>query len=184
MQPMTSDNVVSSDLLDAMRAVTTRIWLDQQQEDLSPDASPGVSWVGFYASPGFQFIGGTTAAPTTITPAHDEMLLICREPKPACSPIGLHGKCGHCHLTANAVIVRDISSLSGGVDNDGYIACDPNDRSELVIPCLNRAGNVYAVLDLDSYQPHAFNEQDVSQLNTLLLEAGLTCNDQLQIDRF
>lgn len=46
-----------------------------------------ISWVGFYLK-----VEGA-----------DEMVLVCREPKPACSPIGLHGMCGRSFLTRRAI---------------------------------------------------------------------------------
>ena len=39
----------------------------------------------------------------------------------------------------------------------GHIACDPNSRSELVVP-LVRAGEIIGVLDLDSPLPARFDE--------------------------
>jgi putative methionine-R-sulfoxide reductase with GAF domain len=158
----------------SMRRVVEAIWSERAQEDLSPDAPAGVSWVGFYSAPGLTFDAGVGGASSPTATGGEEMLLICREPKPACSPIGLHGKCGHGYLTGNAVIVDDVATLSGGVDNEAYVACDPNDRSEVVVPCVDDAGRVYAVLDLDSYQPGAFTPDDVRTLHAVLVEHGLT----------
>ena len=113
----------------------------------------GVSWVGFYV-------------PDDTDP--DRLLLDVRRDKPACSPIGLEGMCGLCFRTATAYVVEDVRSL--GAD---YIACDPRDQSELVIPCMH-AGSVAAVLDLDSYEVGAFDRSDVDSLHGLLVEANLT----------
>lgn len=183
-QRTTQAGMLSQDALDAMQSVVAELWQARQQEELDPSADPGISWVGFYASPSIGFessVGGRSIEQVAGT---DEMILICREPKPACSPIGLHGKCGHAHLTNRAVIVSDVHKLSGGVENEGYVACDPNDRSELVVPCVNTLGLVYAVLDLDSYQPDAFTSVDVERLQEMLVGAGLTQPRTLEIDRF
>ena len=52
------------------------------------------------------------------------------------------------------LVVRDVTDLG-----EAYIACDPRDRSEVVVPI--RAGNrVIGVLDLDSHQIGAFDEED------------------------
>jgi putative methionine-R-sulfoxide reductase with GAF domain len=161
-----------------------RVWAARQQTSKAVHAPKGVSWVGFYASPGVAFEGGSSAGPQTLTPGDDEMLLICREPKPACSPIGLHGKCGHGYRARNAVIVRDVRSLAGGIENESYVACDPDDMSELVVPCVGPDGSVFAVLDLDSYQPDAFTADDAHAMHALLKEEGLTVGEPPSIDVF
>ena len=70
-----------------------------------------VSWVGYY------HLGD------------GEMTLGHRRDKPACSPIGLHGACGQAALSGRSLLVPDVRELG-----DGYIACDPRDLSELVVP--------------------------------------------------
>ena len=63
-----------------------------------------VAWLGFYE----------------LTPGGDSMLLrVCR-PKPACSPIGMHGACGQVFLSAKPLVVRDVKDLG-----PNYVACDP-----------------------------------------------------------
>ena len=54
-----------------------------------------------------------------------------------------------------------------------YVACDPRDQSEVVIPCREN-GRVWGVLDLDSFDIGAFDESDVRGLTSLLIQAGLT----------
>src|SRR6185503_5347273 len=75
--------------------------------------STGVSWVGFYIHDG-----------------SDALVLGPRRDKPACSPIELHGACGQCFARRQPLIVRDVAELGAN-----YIACDPRDRSEVVVPC-------------------------------------------------
>ncbi|MCE9620120.1 MAG: GAF domain-containing protein [Planctomycetes bacterium] len=116
----------------------------------------GVSWMGFYEA------DAPDASATC-------MLLAEREPKPACSPIGLHGACGSCFKTGKTLVVRDVAEL--GKD---YIACDPRDRSELVVPCLEAGGRPWGVLDLDSFEVGSFNEGDARIVETLLELAHLT----------
>lgn len=117
----------------------------------------GVSWVGFYL-------------PNARN--EDELLLGPRRDKPACSPIGMHGACGRAFRERRALIVRDVADLG-----NAYIACDPRDRSEVVVPCVEPDGHCWAVLDLDSHATGAFDAEDVRGLTRLLVEAGLTQRD-------
>lgn len=117
----------------------------------------GVSWVGFY-----------------LRDSETELRLAACRNTPACSPIGLHGACGQAMISRAPLIVRDVSELG-----DGYIACDPRDKSELVIPLFEPSGACWGVLDLDSHEIGAFDESDVRGLERLLLRAGLTHRPQM-----
>jgi putative methionine-R-sulfoxide reductase with GAF domain len=112
----------------------------------------GISWIGFYLA----------------VPGKEEMLLGPRRDKPACSPIGLHGACGRSLLSGRALVVTDVATLG-----EGYIACDPRDRSEVVLPLLSPDGTAWGVLDADSYQVGAFTRDDAASLSTLVRCAGL-----------
>ena len=128
-----------------MRAVVDAAW------DLL--GSRGVSWLGFYLK----------------DPRQEQMILGPRRDKPACSPIGLYGMCGRAWYEGKAFVVRDVSTLGAS-----YIACDPRDKSELVIPLFETDRSCYGVLDLDSYDVGSFETADVIGLNTLLQHAGLS----------
>lgn len=119
-------------------------------------AAEGVSWIGFYVD-------------HPEAPFEDRLVLECCAPKPACSPIGLHGACGRALTTARPFVVRDVADLGAN-----YIACDPRDRSELVIPCLDGPGRAWGVLDLDSYEVGAFHDGDAKLLRAALVKAGLS----------
>ena len=97
------------------------------------------------------------------------MTLAARRPGPACSPIGIHGACGQCLRAARILVVRDVRDLGAG-----YIACDPRDRSELVVPCLGPGGRAWGVFDVDSHDLAAFDERDGTELAALLVMAGLS----------
>lgn len=119
----------------------------------------GLSWVGFYLDqPG--------------APDDARLVLGPRRPKPACSPIGLHGVCGQSLRGRCVRIVPDVAAL--GPD---YIACDPRDRSEIVLPILSRAADgstrCWAVLDLDSHEVGCFDETDAEGLQQVLHAAGV-----------
>ena len=119
-------------------------------------ASTGVSWVGFYVDhPG--------------EPDDRRMTLAARRPKPACSPIGIHGACGQCLLAGRTLVVRDVRDLG-----EGYIACDPRDQSELVVPCIDSHGRPWGVLDVDSHDIASFGPVDAAAACELLALAGLS----------
>lgn len=74
--------------------------------------------------------------------------------KPACVriPVG-KGVCGTAAARGTPVLVSYVH------DFPGHIACDPDSRSELVIPLIDD-GAVKGVLDLDSPLPARFDELD------------------------
>ncbi len=131
-----------------MRAVVDALW--------ECVGNRGYSWVGFYLDQPNE---------------PDEKRLVlgsCRD-KPACSPIGLHGVCGQALLSKKPRIVRDVTELG-----ENYIACDPRDRSEIVMPLLDERGVCWGVLDIDSSDVGAFDESDALGLHQVLEAAGLT----------
>jgi L-methionine (R)-S-oxide reductase len=113
----------------------------------------GVSWIGFYIK----------------HPRRDEMILGPRRDKPACSPLGLHGMCGRCWLERKPILVADVATLG-----KNYIACDPRDKSEAVIPLLETDGTCWGVLDADSYDVGAFDTADIVGMTSLVEHAGLS----------
>lgn len=130
----------------------------QEVVDLLWDAlhHTGVSWVGFYIE-------------QSDRPEHERLVLGPSRNSPACSPIGLHGVCGQALTQRATRIVDDVRTL--GPD---YIACDPNDRSEIVIPLFDQHGRCWGVLDLDSREVGSFQGHDEEGLQSVLLAAGLT----------
>jgi len=130
---------------EVMRATIDVLW-----EALSPT---GVSWIGFY----------------TAKPSDDEMLLGPRRDKPACSPIGMHGACGQAFKDKSPLVVRNVASLG-----KGYVACDPKDVSELIIPVFEADGTPWGVLDADSFDEGSFDEHDAIALRSLLEQVGLS----------
>jgi L-methionine (R)-S-oxide reductase len=97
---------------------------------------PDVNWAGFYFRKGAELVLGPFQG------------------KPACVriPIG-KGVCGISAARAAAVLVPDVR------DFPGHIACDPESRSELVVPLIE-GGVVLGVLDLDSPLPARFDQAD------------------------
>jgi L-methionine (R)-S-oxide reductase len=56
------------------------------------------------------------------------------------------------------VVVADVNAFPG------HISCDARSRSEIVVPVFDRAGELVAVLDVDSAEPDAFDEADAEGL--------------------
>jgi L-methionine (R)-S-oxide reductase len=64
------------------------------------------------------------------------------------------GVCGAAAREGTVQVVADVHAFPG------HIACDAAARSEIVIPIRDSRGDLVAVLDLDSHEPAAFDEQD------------------------
>lgn len=145
---------------DRMRTMADALW-----DALS---SRGVSWIGFYEIAG----EGNDHA---VEPG-SAMLLGPHRDKPACSPIGMHGACGQSFTDRTTLVIADVARLG-----EGYVACDPRDVSELVIPCMDEDGNAWGVLDADSFEHGCFDPSDAAALHTVLDRAGLTVRDALPV---
>jgi putative methionine-R-sulfoxide reductase with GAF domain len=154
-----------------MQALADAVWRAFGSDEPDANDTIHVSWVGFYFGPGAAFRVESSAADAADlrTPGDNEMLLGPSRNKPACSPIGLHGACGRAFRERRTLVVRDVADLG-----EHYVACDPRDRSELVIPCFTEAGEPYAVLDLDSFAVNGFTDHDAEQLKRLLHALQLT----------
>lgn len=109
-------------------------------------------WTGFYrvVAPGLLKIGPYQGGHGCLTIPFDR------------------GVCGRCAREARTQVVPDVHAVPW------HIACSSSTRSEIVVPCLDAAGNVRAVLDVDSDLPAAFGAVDqeaLEQIVTLLKPA-------------
>jgi L-methionine (R)-S-oxide reductase len=68
------------------------------------------------------------------------------------------GVCGRCAREAKTQIVPDVTQAPD------HIACSSSTRSEIVVPVLDGAGRLRAVLDADSDTPAAFDAIDAQHL--------------------
>lgn len=105
----------------------------------------GFDWVGFYrvVSPGLLKIGPYQGG-------H------------GCLTIPFHaGVCGKCAREATTQIVPDVTKVLY------HIACAGTTRSEIVVPVLDPAGKVRAVLDIDSNTANAFDTTDARALELI-----------------
>ncbi len=161
---------------DSVRAERMRRCIDAMWDELSP---LGVSWVGFYVVDSAARDGAPNAS---LSEVNEMTLAYCRD-KPACSPIGLHGACGRSYQSRRMLVVTDVARLG-----EGYIACDPRDKSEVVVPMFAPAhaatptnaaqssdlGVCWGVLDVDSHDAAAFDAEDAKGLWRVCEAAGLT----------
>ena len=110
-------------------------------------------WTGFYrvVAPGLLKIGPYQGGHGCLTIPFDR------------------GVCGAAARTGATQLVPDVDAFPG------HIACASNTRSELVIPVRNAAGDLLAVLDIDSDQPDAFTPEDAAALEAILAERFADC---------
>lgn len=104
---------------------------------------PALNWVGFYFYEDGELIVGPFQG------------------QPACVSIALdRGVCGAAARTGQTQRVADVHAF------EGHIACDPNSRSELVIP-LFQNGELLGVLDIDSPEHDRFSAEDQAGLEAI-----------------
>jgi GAF domain-containing protein len=72
------------------------------------------------------------------------------------------GVCGTAAQNRETLIVPDVNQFPG------HIACDPNSKSEIVVPVFGPDGELLAVLDIDSDQLDSFDEDDQRGLEKIV----------------
>lgn len=113
-------------------------------------ALPYASWTGFYR----------VVAPELLRVGPFQGPVACVE-----IPFA-RGVCGAAARTRTTQVVPDVHAFPG------HLACDPLSRSEIVVPILGAGGELVAVLDLDSRQPAAFDEDDRRGLESVAAVLG------------
>ena len=105
-------------------------------------------WVGFYrvTAPGLLKIGPYQGGHGCLTIPFDR------------------GVCGAAAREARTQLVPDVEAFPG------HIACAASTRSEIVVPVLDGAGRVTAVLDIDSDTADNFDATDCAELEALVAE--------------
>ena len=71
------------------------------------------------------------------------------------------GVCGAAAATGETQLVADVHAFPG------HIACDSRSNSEIVVPVRDRDGALAAVLDIDSTEFGAFDDDDRSGLEAI-----------------
>ena len=72
------------------------------------------------------------------------------------------GVCGTAAAKRETVIVPDVTKFPG------HIACDPNSKSEIVVPVFDEHGALIAVFDVDSSSLDAFDAEDQRGLEKMM----------------
>jgi L-methionine (R)-S-oxide reductase len=91
-----------------------------------------------------------------------ELVLGPFQGKVACVRIEVgRGVCGTAASRRETIVVPDVHEFPG------HIACDPDSRSEIVVPMLDSRG-LLGVLDLDSPQTSRFDQDDRQGLEALV----------------
>lgn len=99
-----------------------------------------VNWVGFYLFKENQLVLGPFQGKT------------------ACTRIPLNkGVCGKAATIQEVVYVENVHEF------EGHIACDSASNSEVVLPIIIN-GNLFGVLDIDSFKFNNFNSQQIEFL--------------------
>jgi len=75
------------------------------------------------------------------------------------------GVCGAVAASCETKIVDDTHALEQGKE---HIACDPNSRSEIVLPVVRADGSLLGVFDVDSTLKGSFDEVDRVALESLM----------------
>ena len=97
----------------------------------------GFLWTGFYLVEGQELVLGPFQGPV------------------ACTKISFDkGVCGKAWSNKKTLIVQDVHQFPG------HIACSSDSNSEIVVPLLDKAGEVLGVLDIDSIDFNSFNGID------------------------
>jgi L-methionine (R)-S-oxide reductase len=103
-----------------------------------------ISWIGFYLFDG------------------EKLYLGPFQGRIACTTIKIgKGVCGTSAQKKETVIVPDVNQFPG------HIYCDPDSKSEIVLPILKK-NELFGVLDLDSSSFNAFNEIDKKYLEEIV----------------
>jgi len=101
-------------------------------------------WTGFYRHVGGQLLVGPYQGP-----------LACQN---------LQKDTGVCWTAVNqaeTIVIDNVNKFPG------HIACDSRSNSEIVVPCFDNAGNIFAVLDIDSKDYNSFDETDATNLEQI-----------------
>ena len=105
----------------------------------------GFWWTGFYRVKNGELVLGPFQGPV------------------ACMHIGYgKGVCGTAWKQGETIVVPDVELFPG------HIACSSESRSEIVVPVRNEAGEITAVLDIDSRELATFDDTDKQWLEEIV----------------
>ncbi len=101
-------------------------------------------WCGFYRVEGKRLIVGPYQGPV------------------ACQILEGRGVCLTAVNQQKTILVPDVHQFPG------HIACDSRSLSEIVVPVVDKAGNITAVFDVDSKSINSFDETDALYLEKIV----------------
>jgi L-methionine (R)-S-oxide reductase len=140
---------MKSDAYDECYDAIAAVWRDEGGETLDEIALmatinavlaqrfPAFYWTGFYRVCGERLVVGPYIGTV------------------GCLQIEIgRGVCGVAAARRETIVIPDVSQFPG------HIACDPNSKSEIVVPVFGTEGELIAVLDVDSDRLDAFDEED------------------------
>ena len=105
----------------------------------------GFFWIGFYLK------------------KENQLVLNAFQGTIACTRIDFDkGVCGHSFTTKQIVIVPNVDEFPA------HIACASASKSEIVLPILEKNGEVFGVLDIDSDKLDDFSETDANGLEKIV----------------
>lgn len=111
---------------------------------LMMDAIDDISWVGFYIMKAGELVLGPFQG------------------KVACTHIKVgKGACGVCVQGDQTILIEDVATFPG------YIACDAEAKSEIVVPLHDQEGKVIGVLDVDSNTLGRFGDEEQELFESL-----------------
>lgn len=105
----------------------------------------GWHWVGFYRVAGDELVLGPFQGPVACTRLFKGK-----------------GVCAEAWARNAPVVVPDVDAFPG------HVVCSAESRSELVLPVRNAAGEVAAVLDVDSVERGDFGQDDADRLQAMV----------------
>ena len=91
--------------------------------------------------------------------------------KVACQTIPFgRGVCGAAAQTKKTQLVKNVEEFPG------HIACDGDSRSEVVVPILDKAGEMAAIIDIDCAELDGFDAVDRKWLEDLASLISRSCD--------
>jgi len=139
---------VEAEILAVLDGETNRTARMATVASMLADAFPAFFWTGFYVVDEMK--------PEELVVGPYQGTLGCLR-----IPFG-RGVCGAAAKTRLTQVVEDVHAFPG------HIACDSRSASEIVVPVLDGAGELIAVLDVDATEKAAFDAVDAEALERLM----------------
>ena len=139
---------VEAEILAVLDGETNRTARMATVASMLADAFPAFFWTGFYVVDEME--------PEELVVGPYQGTLGCLR-----IPFG-RGVCGAAAKTRQTQVVEDVHAFPG------HIACDSRSASEIVVPVLDGAGELIAVLDVDATEKAAFDAVDAEALERLM----------------